>query len=170
MDYLGPLRRDPITYDGGSLNLYEYVSAMPLTKVDPFGLEQEDCGAGKKSRDDDAWEWFQQCMAGNKLNPKTGKYYTHGECRETYDNWLGSNDQWKEDCDNRNKEQQQKPTWTEYCVYGACAAAGGAWAGMKWVGRGAATCAETAGEAVCRLPFPWIMDCDSYRTDPNKWY
>jgi RHS repeat-associated protein len=35
------LSRDPIGYDGGSWNLYEYVRGAPLVAVDPFGLRKE---------------------------------------------------------------------------------------------------------------------------------
>jgi RHS repeat-associated protein len=31
--------RDPIAYEPNGLNLYEYASSMPLTRLDPFGLD-----------------------------------------------------------------------------------------------------------------------------------
>ena len=33
------LQRDPIEYDGGSINLHEYVLSSPLSWIDPLGLE-----------------------------------------------------------------------------------------------------------------------------------
>jgi RHS repeat-associated protein len=45
--------KDPISFKGGSANLYVYASNDPLNRIDPTGLGDEDCGS--------AWErWIKR--------------------------------------------------------------------------------------------------------------
>lgn len=41
------INRDPIVYDAGTWNLYEYVYDSPLVEVDPLGLQQAIPGGGE---------------------------------------------------------------------------------------------------------------------------
>ena len=50
------LQRDPIEYDGGSINLYEYVASAPLFWVDPLGLYELNDEERKLADQTSYWE------------------------------------------------------------------------------------------------------------------
>jgi len=66
------VNRDPIGYDGGTLNLYEYVNGMPLVGLDPYGLQLQipDCCTVEKIKSDAAG--YKKCFQ-DALDDRIGK-------------------------------------------------------------------------------------------------
>jgi hypothetical protein len=77
------ISEDPVGFNGGSINLYEYVGNNPVNAVDPLGLTKSDPWYGYNDKDFQ-W-WFHKCGCKGKFGPRVRSEEEIAEC---YAEWV----------------------------------------------------------------------------------